>query len=89
MEKLRKMFVYRKRKMVIHFLKFLHFKICFYIFLGWYDLGCETLIKENDDGVQFSECSCKNLSPTTVVSDIENIFSNSKVGEVFSDQGLE
>ena len=33
-------------------------------------------------------CQCKSLSPTTVVNDINGLFSDSKIDEVFSDDGL-
>lgn len=62
----------------------------FYYKLEWKPEFCETVIEESEENNnEFkTDCLCKELNPTTVISDIENIFSNSDIGKVFSEQGL-
>jgi hypothetical protein len=35
------------------------------------------------------ECYCKSQEPVTVVNDIEGLFVNSRLGSVFSEEGLD
>jgi hypothetical protein len=35
-----------------------------------------------------TQCLCKNLGPTTVVADVDSLFTNSNIGEIFSAGGL-
>lgn len=52
-------------------------------------MSCETVENKGANGKIFYSCKCKDLSLTTIVNDVEFIFGNSKLGDVFSDQGLE
>lgn len=63
-------------------------KINFNLFEEWKGEFCETIITEIIPGEKIAECECKKLSPTTVIADVENIFQNSQISEVFSDEGL-
>lgn len=56
-----------------------------YKFIVW---DSSTCITEESDENDIIECKCKSLSPATVIDDIDNILSNSKIEEVFSDEGL-
>ena len=51
---------------------------------------CQTQVEEKDDasGSQNLKCLCKTVSPVTVVADLKGLFGDSKVGEVFSADGL-
>lgn len=55
----------------------------------WDNLSCETIKTNNENGNPRFECKCKELSVSTIVNDIEYLFTTSKVGDVFSDKGLE
>lgn len=55
----------------------------------WKSINCETDKQEISSGKFNIQCKCKELTATTIVSDVENIFSDSKVNEVFSSEGLE
>ena len=46
-------------------------------------------MKENEKtGGQEIQCLCKTLNPTTIITDLKGIFSDSKIDEVFSGEGL-
>lgn len=51
----------------------------------WKDNKCDTLEVESDLGELQIECQCLDLSPATVIEDLENMFENSLAKEVFSD----
>jgi hypothetical protein len=50
-------------------------------------VNCETKLVETDSLNTEVKCICQTLSPVTVVEDLNGLFTNSKVGEVFSLDG--
>lgn len=56
--------------------------------IEWTAEFCETVVVENDNGSKHSKCECKTLNPTSVISDVDNIFKNSDVKKVFSTEGV-
>lgn len=55
----------------------------------WNNVQCKTEKTETEDGNTETKCRCSDLSPTTVVKDVENIFQNSKAKDVFDDKAIE
>lgn len=45
--------------------------------IGWDASECTALEYENDAGDIKVKCDCITLNPTTIVSDIDDLFSNS------------
>ena len=41
-----------------------------------------------DEETNSVRCQCKSLTPTTIVNDINGLFKDSKMNEVFSSDGL-
>lgn len=56
--------------------------------LGWDASQCTTKEYETITGEKAYTCSCLDLSPTTIVNDLESLFKDSLVEEVFSADGL-
>ena len=56
--------------------------------MGWESESCEMKEYETTTGSKAVTCSCFKMSPTTVVNDIESLFKDSLVEEVFSSEGL-
>lgn len=58
----------------------------------WENIGCITKIVEdeiNSSDKNKVECDCKDLHPTTIINDFEDILGDNNSEEVFSQKGLE
>ncbi|KRX06046.1 Insulin-like growth factor binding protein, N-terminal [Pseudocohnilembus persalinus] len=51
---------------------------------NWSAANCETITSYNTDGSQYKTCQCDNISFTTIVTDIKNIFTSSTVVNAFT-----
>lgn len=84
--------VYKNKEMV-HIIYTNYFLIIIYLIIinfkkEWKGEFCETVITETNEGIKKTQCECRTLNPTTVIADVENIFQNSQINEVFSEKGI-
>lgn len=57
--------------------------------LEWNGKTCKTKIEEQEEsGITIVTCECESLNPTSLISDIDHMFQNSKISDVFSEEGF-
>ena len=55
---------------------------------AWVSDLCQTVDTRDRNGKPIKACSCKSLGPTTILDDVDGVFSSSKTSQIFSGAGL-